>query len=85
LTDADKLRNAIFELGLSQRAFARAIQFDERMIRYYCAGAYPVPRVIWLALEGIGSRFLGKSAERHAHGGTPAGDTAEPPDPAEPG
>lgn len=86
LTDADKIRNALHDLGLSQRRAARELDVNERTMRRYCAGSeYPIPRAIFYALAYLGhiGRFQGgeftPTGER-----TPAVD-AEPPDPAAPG
>lgn len=52
MTDAAKIRDKLAALGLSQRGAARALGIDERTMRRYCAGD-PVPRVVWLALDGL--------------------------------
>jgi predicted transcriptional regulator len=53
VTDADKVRAALTQLQLSQRGAAKLMGISERMMRYYCAGTTPVPRVIFLALERL--------------------------------
>lgn len=58
------IRDKLAALGLSQRGAARAIGIDERTMRRYCAGA-PVPRVVWLALDGL-SRGSGPTATASA-------------------
>jgi ribosome-binding protein aMBF1 (putative translation factor) len=56
MTDADKLRDQLARLGISQRGLARELDLDERTVRRYCAGELPVPRVVWLSLEALASR-----------------------------
>jgi plasmid maintenance system antidote protein VapI len=53
MTDAERLRAKLAEAGLSQRGAARLLEIDERTMRRYCAGEYPVPKVVWLALERL--------------------------------
>ena len=55
-TDATQLRDQLARLGLSQRGLARELDLDERLIRRFCAGELPVPKVVWLALEALASR-----------------------------
>lgn len=52
-SDADRLRATLDAAGLSQRGAARALDIDERTMRRYCAGELPVPRLVWLALDGL--------------------------------
>jgi hypothetical protein len=52
-TDADRLRELIAKASLSQRAFAREIDYSERMICYMVAGDRPVERVVMLAAEHL--------------------------------
>lgn len=82
LTDADKLRNVLHELGMSQRGAARRLEISERQMRRYCAG-HDVPKYVLLALLGLAGRLGAEISD--SHGGTPAGAAAEPPDPAAPG
>ena len=49
---ATTFRAALALAGLTQRGAARALEINERTVRRYCAG-YPVPRVVWLALERL--------------------------------
>jgi hypothetical protein len=49
---AVNFRAALARAGLTQRGAARALEINERTVRRYCAG-YPVPRVVWLALERL--------------------------------
>jgi len=51
-SDAERVRELILRLGLSQRAAARELEIGERDMRAYCAGQ-PVPRVVLLALERL--------------------------------
>jgi hypothetical protein len=37
----------------SQRGAARELEISERMMRYYCAGTQPVPKVVLLALRHL--------------------------------
>lgn len=55
-TDADKLRDALARLGLSQRGLARALGLDERLVRRMCTGQAEAPPVVWLAIEGLVAR-----------------------------
>jgi DNA-binding XRE family transcriptional regulator len=48
-------RTALARAGLTQRGAAKALEINERTVRRYCAG-YPVPRVVWLALERLATR-----------------------------
>jgi hypothetical protein len=50
-TDADRIREQLEILGLSQREAARALGIDDRSMRYYCAGQMPVPSAVILALR----------------------------------
>jgi hypothetical protein len=81
LSDADKLRNALFELGLSQRGAARELDIHERTMRAYCAGRDTVPRVIWLALRALGHETLGNGCLATTTGERAALDAAEPIEP----
>lgn len=51
--DAARLRSLIEQGGLTQRGAARELEISERMMRYYCSGAQPVPKVVMLALEHL--------------------------------
>lgn len=51
MTDANKLRDTLARLGLSQRGLARELEIDERTVRRWCAGDSDVPTVVWMALE----------------------------------
>lgn len=51
--DAKKLRALLERAGLTQVAAARELGMGERMMRHYCAGNWPVPRMVWLALERL--------------------------------
>jgi hypothetical protein len=53
VSDSERIRALIDELGLSQRAAAGELDLGERTIRYYCSGGYEVPRVVFLALERL--------------------------------
>lgn len=50
---SDALRGELADLGISQRACARALGIDERTMRRYCTGEYEVPETVWLALDGL--------------------------------
>jgi ribosome-binding protein aMBF1 (putative translation factor) len=52
-SDADRVRELITQLGLSQRAIAKELDINDRVMRYYCSGEQPVPRVVMLALEHL--------------------------------
>lgn len=45
-----QLRKLLERAGLSQRAAARELDFNERTMRRYCAGE-PIPRVVELAAK----------------------------------
>lgn len=51
--DAAELRKLITQGGYTQRGAAEALQISERMMRYYCAGEQPVPRVVMLAMRHL--------------------------------
>ena len=51
--DAQKIREVLERLGLSQRAAARFLGVKERMMRYYCGGGVEVPKVVVLAVEQL--------------------------------
>lgn len=51
--DAAELRKLIEQGGYSQRSAARELQISERMMRYYCSGEQPVPRVVMLAMKHL--------------------------------
>lgn len=51
--DAKRLRALLERAGLTQVQAARELGLGERMMRHYCAGTYPVPRMVWLALERV--------------------------------
>lgn len=55
-TDATRLRSTLARLGLSQRGLARELELDPRVVRRYCTGEIPVPRAVWLALDGLAAR-----------------------------
>lgn len=56
MTDADRLRAELARLGLSQRAAARELEIDDRVVRKWCAGQGTVPSIVWLALEALRPR-----------------------------
>lgn len=60
ITDAKRVRRLLKRAGLSQRGGARELKINERTMRHYCAGTYPVPHIVFMALEQL--------AERAAHG-----------------
>lgn len=66
MTDAAKIRDKLAALGLSQRGAARALGIDERTMRRYCAGD-PVPRVVWLALDGLSRGSASPAVASAAH------------------
>jgi len=45
-----QLRKLLEKAGLSQRGAAKMLEIDERTMRYYAAGTYPIPRSIEIAL-----------------------------------
>ena len=63
MDDADRIRDLLARLGLSQRAAARELGITDRTMRRYCAG-YPVPRVVMMALAQLAQ----KSGHRFAAG-----------------
>ncbi len=56
----DEFRDALKRLGFSQVGFARFIEYDDRQVRHWIAGNWPVPRVV---CELIGA--LEKLADLH--------------------
>ncbi len=50
---ADRLREALAEANLSQRAAARSLGVDERTMRYWCAGKPEPPAMAFMALEHL--------------------------------
>lgn len=61
---ADELREVLDYCGLSQRAAARFLEIDDRMMRYYCTGACDVPRVVEFAIKFIFLDMTNKAGER---------------------
>lgn len=53
MRDADRLRDWLAAHGRSQRGLARELGVSERLMRYYCSGEQPIPKVVWLALETL--------------------------------
>lgn len=53
LTDADLIRQRLESAAISQREAARQLGIDERIMRRYCAGAAPVPPLVFLALDRL--------------------------------
>lgn len=53
LLDSIDLQRLIDHGGYSQRGAAKELQISERMMRYYCAGKQPVPRVVMLAMRHL--------------------------------
>lgn len=53
MTDADRLRLELARLGLSQRGLARTLELDDRLVRRWCSGREPVPKVVWFAVESL--------------------------------
>lgn len=56
MADADKLRDILDALGLSQREAARLLEVQEGTFRGWCSGKGKVPNVVWLALEALQAR-----------------------------
>lgn len=50
--------------GYSLVQLAHTLGISERQLRYYAAGEYPVPRVVELALEGLGRSERARKAAR---------------------
>lgn len=71
---AQTLEAGLTESGLSQRAFAKRVKLDERLIRDYLSGARAVPLWVLLALPRRGQ--LG--AIRVELEGVPPDDTESP-------
>lgn len=53
MTDSTRFREQLARLGLSQRAAARALELDPRLVRRYAAGQVTIPRTVWLALDAL--------------------------------
>jgi transcriptional regulator with XRE-family HTH domain len=47
----DELRALISQLGMTQRAAARALDVEDRTLRYWASGQVPIPRMAILALR----------------------------------
>ena len=59
----NQLRNALAQLGLSQRgAAARLLGIDERTMRKYVAGDLVIPEMLVWALRGLAQREQNKDA-----------------------
>ncbi len=52
-SSAQRMRELLTRLGLSQRAAARELGIDDRIMRYWCAGQKTPPRMAFLALERL--------------------------------
>ena len=52
----NQLRNALAQLGLSQRGAARLLDIDERTMRKYVAGDLIIPEMLVWALRGLAQR-----------------------------
>jgi hypothetical protein len=52
-TIADQIRDELAEVGLSQRAAARALGVDEREMRRYCTDTSLAPPYVLLALRQL--------------------------------
>jgi hypothetical protein len=52
-TMADQIRDELAEVGLSQRAAARALGIDEREMRRYCSDTSLAPPYVLLALRQL--------------------------------
>lgn len=52
-TESKRLRALLKRGGLSQHQAARELDMSRRMMGHYCAGTFPVPRMVWLALERV--------------------------------
>lgn len=61
---ADELREVLGYCGLSQRAAARFLEIDDRMMRYYCAGVLDIPRVVEFAIKFMFLDMTNKAGER---------------------
>ena len=49
----DEFRAALKRLGFSQVGFARFIEKDDRQVRHWIAGDWPVPRVVVELLNAL--------------------------------
>lgn len=52
-SDAQRLRQLLSQLSLSQRGAAAELGANPRDMRYWCSGERPVPRMVVLALERL--------------------------------
>ena len=64
MTDADRLRTALTELGLSQSGAARILGISERTMRRYCADQLDVPPVVFMALRDMKAKRAADEATR---------------------
>ena len=53
LTPADRIRYQLMLCGLTQRGAARRLGLNERTMRKYCSGQFPVPLYIDWAMKGM--------------------------------
>lgn len=53
-SEALLLRELLERAKLTSNQTAEKLGLTDRMVRYYCAGAVRIPKVVWLALEAIG-------------------------------
>jgi hypothetical protein len=51
--DADHLRQILAEIGMTQKGFADQLGVDERTVRRYVSGSYPVPKYVLLAAQAV--------------------------------
>lgn len=57
------LRELLARAGISQRAAARALDLDERSIRYYVAGEKEMPYTVQYCLEALAAGGVGDQAQ----------------------
>lgn len=60
--DPAYLRELLARAGISQRAAARALDLDERSIRYYAAGEKEMPYTVQYCLEVLAAGGVGDQA-----------------------
>lgn len=60
--EPDYLRELLARAGISQRAAARALDLDERSIRYYASGEKEMPYTVQYCLEVLAAGGVGDQA-----------------------
>jgi DNA-binding transcriptional regulator YiaG len=62
---ADELRETLHRFDISQAGFARAIGVSNRMVRYWIAGKYPIPRRTVAVIEIMAELNEARTTEKN--------------------